>query len=151
MTTFTSATEVLGSLLYGNEKRRVHFRIVDYKMPAGIERRFGLTEYLYCEKHCTWHEQKNEAYVPISDWSKLVDYAQMVDVYSKAIVEQLAGEKSNVDGEKNESAAEPEPERKQDETVSRKDPPLQQYCDDGHGNAIAVGYGCAPTGTPEHH
>jgi hypothetical protein len=147
MTAFTRATEVLASLLYGNEKRRVHFRIVDCETPAGIDRRFGLSEYLYCEKHCTWHEQKNEAYVPISEWSKLVDYSQMVDVYSKAIVEQLASEKANTDGEKTELTA--EPERKHDEVLAPKDPPLQQYCDDGHGNAIAVGYGCAPTGTPE--
>jgi hypothetical protein len=151
MATFTPATEVLASLLYGNEKRRIHFRILDYEMATGYERRFGLTEYLYCEKHCTWHEQKNEAYVPIGEWSKLVDYTQMVDVYSKAIVEQLVNKESNGGGEKSESAAEPEPERKQDETLSRKDAPLQQYCDDGHGNAIAVGYGCAPTGTPEQH
>jgi hypothetical protein len=149
MTAFSSSTEVLASLLDGNEKRRVHFRIVDYKMLVGIKRRFGLTEYLYCEKHCAWHEQQHEAYVPTSDWWKLVDYTQMVDVYSKAIVEQLASEKSNGDGEKSESAAEPEPERKPDETLSRKDPPLQQYCGDGHGNAIAVSYGCAPTTTPE--
>ena len=147
MTAFTRATEVLASLLYGNEKRRVHFRIVDYETPAGVERRFGLSEYLYCEKHCSWHEQKNEAYVPISEWSKLIDYSQMVDMYSKAIVEQLASEKANADGEKTELTA--EPERKHDEVLTRKDPPLQQHCDDGHGNAIAVGYGCAPTGTPE--
>ena len=110
--------------------------------PTGVECRFGLMEYLYCKKHLTWHEQKNEAYVPISNWSKLVGFAELLDIYAKPIVEQMLGKKGV--GEKNESVAEPEPERK-------RDPPLQQLCDDGHGNAIAVGYGCAPTGTPEQH
>jgi hypothetical protein len=65
----------------------------------------------------------------------------MVDLYSKATVEQLVSEKSSGDGEMNESAASPEPERKQDETLSQKEPPLQQCCDDGYSNTIA--------GTPE--
>ena len=108
-----------------------------------------MTEYLYCERHCTWHEQKNEAYVPVSDWSKLVGFTELLGVYAKPIVEQMLGEKPDAVCEKNELT--PARERKQDEALSRKDPPLQQFCDDGHSNAIAVGYGCAPTGTPEQH
>ena len=135
-------------LLYGDEKRRIHFRIVDTVGPTEIERRFGLTEYLYCEKHLTWHEQKNEAYVPVSEWSKLVGYSELLNIYAKPIVEQSASSKSIGGGEENESMPEPKPVRKIDELLSRKYPPLQQYCDDGHGNAIAVGSGCAPTGTP---
>ena len=46
MTSFTSSSEVLGLLLYGDEKRRVHFRIVDSVLSTGNQRRFGLTEYL---------------------------------------------------------------------------------------------------------
>jgi hypothetical protein len=134
-------------LLYGNEKRRVHFRIIDSAVSTGTERRFGLTEYLYCDKHCTWHEQKNEAFVPISDWSKLVGFTELLDIYAKPIVEQMLSEKSNVIGEKSEEAA--KPECKQDEALTRKVPPPPEYCDDGFGQAIAVGYGCAPTGTPE--
>ena len=148
MTSFTSSSEVLGLPLYEDAKRRVHFRIVDSVLSTGNQRRFGLTEYLYCEKHCTWHEQKNEAYVPVSEWSKLVNYSEFVDVYSKPIIEQAISDKSNAELVK-EYAAESEPERKKDEALIRKDAPLQQYCDDGHGNAIAVGFGCAPTGTPE--
>ena len=150
MTSFTSSSEVLGLLLYGDEKRRVHFRIVDSVLPSGNQRRFGLTEYLYCEKHCTWHEQKNEAYVPVSEWSELVNYSQYVDVYSKPTIEQAISEKSNAVLIK-EYATVLEPERKVDEAPIRKDAPLQQYCDDGYGNAIAAGFGCAPTGTPEQH
>ena len=149
MATFTPAHEVMAVLLHGDEKRRVHFRIVDSALSTGTERRFGLTEYLYCDKHCTWHEQKNEAYVPVSDWSKLVGFTELLDIYAKPIVEQMLSEKPNGDGEKNESTV--VPERKQDEVLTRTDPLVQQFCDDGHGNAIAVGYGCAPTGTPEQH
>ena len=108
-----------------------------------------MTEYLYCDKHCTWHEQKNEAYVPISDWSKLVGFTELLDVYAKPIVEQMLSEKPNAGGENSESIA--APERKQDEVLSRKDPVVQQFCGDADGNAIAVGDGCAPTGTPEQH
>jgi hypothetical protein len=147
MTTFSSATEALALLLHGDKKRHVHFRIVDSALSTGNQRRFGSTEYLYCEKHCAWHEQKDEAYAPVGDWSKLLDYLQYVDVYTKPIIEQGISEKSNADAVKNESAA--EPEHKQNEVASRKDPPLQQCCDDGHGIAIAVGSGCGPAATPE--
>jgi hypothetical protein len=147
MANLAPPVEVLSTVLWGDDKRRVHFRIVHDMTPTGLECQFGLTEYLYCQKHLTWHEQKNEAYVPISNWSKLVGFTDLLDVYAKPIVKQMLGKKSNGVGETNESAA--IPERKQDEDLSRKDPPLQQFCDDGHGNAIAVGYGCAPTGTPE--
>jgi hypothetical protein len=147
MATFAAAHEVMAVLLHGGEKRRVHFRIIDTVLPTGTERRFGLTEYLYCDKHCTWHEQKNEAFVPIGDWSKLVGFTELLDVYAKPIVEQMLSEKSNGVEGKNESAA--EPEHKEDEILTPKSPPPQQYCDDGYGHAIAVGYGCAPTGTPE--
>ena len=70
-------------------------------------------------------------------------------MYAKPIVEQMLSEKPNGLGEKDESTV--VPERKQDEVLSRKDPALQQFCGDEHGNAIPVGYGCAPTGTPEQH
>ena len=146
MTTCAPRVEVLSTVLWGDDKRRVHFRIVHDITPTGLECQFGLTEYLYCQKHLTWHEQKNEAYVPISNWSKLVGFTELLDIFLKPIMEQMLLEKSKGVGEKNESVAEPEPERNQDETLTRKDPPLQQFCDDGHGNAI---YMCAPTCTPE--
>jgi hypothetical protein len=123
MTSFTSSSEALGLLVYGDEKRRAHFRIVDSVLSSGNHRRFGLTEYLYCGKHCTWHEQKNEAYVTVSEWSKLVNYSEFVDVYSKPIVERAISEKSNAELVK-EYAAEPEPERKKDEALVREDAPF---------------------------
>ena len=142
MATFALPIEALSVVLWGDDKRRVHFRVVHDMTPTGVECQFGLTEYLYCQKHLTWHEQKNEAYVPISNWSKLVGFTELLDIFLKPIMDQMRLEKSKGVGDKNESVAEPEPERK-------RDPPLQQLCDGGHRNAIAVGYGCAPTGTPE--
>jgi hypothetical protein len=144
MTTFAPPAEVLSTVLRGDDKRRVNFRIVHDITSSGPECQFGLTEYLYCQKRLTWHEQKNGAYLPISNWPKLVGFTELLDIYAKPIVEQMLGKKSDGVGEKkshgvgekSESVAEPEPERK-------------QFCDDGHGNAIAFGYGCAPTGTPE--
>jgi hypothetical protein len=58
------------------------------------------------------------------------------------IVEKTLSEKPSGVGEKSEAAA--EPECKQDETLTGKVPPPPEYCDDGYGQAIAVGYGCAP-------
>ena len=136
MTTFALPIEALIVVLWGDDKRRVQFRVVHDMTPTGVECQFGLTEYLYCQKHLTWHEQKNEAYVPISNWSKLVGFTELLDIFLKPIMEQMLLEKSKGVGEKNESVAEPEPERK-------------QFCDGGHGNAITLGYGCASTGTPE--
>jgi hypothetical protein len=70
-----------------------------------------------------------------------------VAAYSKPIVKQVVSQKTKHDALENDSAAEPEPERKQGEALSRSDPRLKQYCDDGHGNAIAVGYARAPSAT----
>ena len=128
MNTFALPIEALSVVLWGDDKRRVQFRAVHDMTPTGVECQFGLTEYLYCQKHLTCHEQKNEAYVPISNWSKLVGFTELLHIFLKPIMEQMLVEKSKGFGEKNESVAEPEPAR---------------------GSAITDGYGCAPTGTPE--
>ena len=135
--------EVMAMLLYGDEKRRVHFRIVDTVGATEIERRFGLTEYLYCEKHLTWHEQRNEAYVPVTEWSTLVGYSELLSVYAKPIAEQSASKKSNADGEENETMP-AKPIHKLEECIPQPNP--IQTVDEPTLRQYGYETGCGPTG-----
>jgi hypothetical protein len=94
--------ELLSLVLCGDDKRRVNFRIVRSNAP-GNEYQFGLMECFYCDKHLAWHAQHNEAYVPISEWSKLVSYTEHVDAVAKQNADHLVNKNSNADGEENET------------------------------------------------
>ena len=142
MTTFRLPIEMLALPLCGDDKRCVHFRIIHNMTSTGVERQFGFAEYLYCEIHRTWHEQKHNAYIPLTEWSKLVSYSQYVATCSKPIVDivdlvhVVVGKKSNDGGEEDTAAAEPQ-------ASYRKTQPFPEHCD-GHG------CGCVSTGTPLH-
>ena len=113
-------TELLSLVLCGDDKRRVNFRIVRSNAP-GNEHQFQLMECFYCDKHLTWHAQHNEAYVPISEWSKLVSYTEYVDAVAKQNAENLPSKKSNEDGEENE-AMPAKPIHKLDEAIPQPIP-----------------------------
>ena len=132
MTTFRLPIEMLALPLCGDDKRCVRFRTIHNMTPTGVERQFGFAEYLYCEIHRTWHEQKHNAYIPLTEWSKLVSYSQYVAARSERVAEQEVSERSNV------------------AASSRKDQPFPEYCD-GQGYVKTVGCGCATAGTPKQH
>ena len=95
MTTFKLPIEALALPMCGDDKRRIHFRVKYDMTPTGTECHFGFTEYLYCERHSTWHAQHNDAFVPIAEWSKLVSYTEHVDAIVKRNAEHLARQKTN--------------------------------------------------------
>ena len=132
MTTFKLPIEALSLRMCGDDKRSIHFRVIHNMTPTGVECQFGFTEYLYCDKHSTWHAQHNDAFVPITEWPKLVSYTNHVVEVVKRNAEHLASQKTN--GEDCEVMP-AKPIRKLDESSHQ----------DEHDTSI--GYGCASTDT----
>ena len=121
MATFRVPLDALALPMCGDDKRCVHFRVVHNMTPTGIECQFGFTEYLYSDKDAMWHAQHNNAFVPISEWAKLVSYTEHVDAVVKRNADHLASKKSNADCEENETMP-AKPIRKLDEWIPQPNP-----------------------------
>ena len=136
--------DLSSSLVYTDNKNSYYFRIISYPDREGAEvRKFGISQFYYCERTKRWYPSKHQVFLPLSIWP------QLTSIGAREI--QLHGNRSN-DGEQlrhpgaSNAAVEPSASVQQPETRRRG---RTSQCTDGYDNTnhVSGDEACATSGT----
>ena len=125
--------DLASSLVHTEGKNSYYFRIISYPDRAGAEvRKFGISQFYYCERTKRWYPSKHQVFLPLPIWS------QLTSIGAREI--QLHGNRSN-GGEQlghpgaSNAAVEHSASVQQPETRRSR---RHSECADEHANAVRV-------------
>lgn len=79
-------TELTSTLLHSEANNNYYIRIIEYPGKDGVPvRKVGISEFWYCEKSKRWFpSRRHHVYMPLSAWSRVVDFTDTVDKFRVA-------------------------------------------------------------------